>query len=164
MLYENGVISENGMKIRRKIWFYSKIYLVTKTSAIDSLYKIFVILWFTSCKNLKSNNIVSVEIEVNSMQPVECAYNLILKGISNIYNALCEMCHIRNWHDDQMKNMVLQHCLFSYENWRYWLIILGFSCEMFWNFMWSNSCKYLKSNHIVYIIICFKSCFISEDW
>jgi len=40
------------------------------------------------------------------MQLVERAYNLILKGISNIYNASWELCHIRKWYDDQMKTMV----------------------------------------------------------
>jgi len=43
IIYENDVISENGMNIRWHKWFYSNAYIVTKTGAFDSLFKIF--LW-----------------------------------------------------------------------------------------------------------------------
>ena len=43
VIYKNDVISENGMKIPWKIWFYNNAYIVTKTNANDFIYEIF--LW-----------------------------------------------------------------------------------------------------------------------
>ena len=65
------------------------------------------------------------------------------------------------WRSDE--NYGLQHCLFSCEKSRYWLIILGFSCEMFWFFIWFTSCKHLKSNNIVSVVICLKKAVISVN-
>ena len=65
MIYKNGVISEKGMNIRWRKWFYSNAYMVTKTGAFDSLFNIFlwivlIFLYKYSCKYLKSNYTVSV--------------------------------------------------------------------------------------------------------
>ena len=49
IIYENGVISENGMKMRWKKWFYSNAYIVTRKRALLTHYLRFSCELFWCC-------------------------------------------------------------------------------------------------------------------